>query len=70
MLWTTVEIFWAGDTNPLGVPFYDVPGVGYHIQKDENLKDAPKHIHTGLASSPSTPTNVTGIITGSPPLTE
>jgi hypothetical protein len=60
--WTEEVVAWAGKTEILlGIPVYDDSGVDYHHPKVENLKNALKGIHVGLAGFRSLPANYQGV---------
>ena len=60
--WTVKTLEWAGETEVLlGVPAYDNAGVGYHVPRVENLRNALFGIHAGLLSFKEPPQNYVGV---------
>ncbi len=61
-LWTRESLNWSNGKNILlGVPAYSDQGVGYHVPRVENLKNALLGIHKGLASFPELPHTYQGV---------
>jgi len=60
--WTKEVLTWSGDTEVLlGVPAYEDPDVGYHVAEVENVENALRGIHGGLASFEALPGNYRGV---------
>ncbi len=60
--WTGEVLNWAPDSRIwLGVPAYDDAGAGYHDPRVENLDNALRGIHAGLARFAKLPPNYAGI---------
>jgi hypothetical protein len=60
--WTSQILRWTGSTEVLlGVPAYEDADTGYHHPGAENLRDALRGIHAGLAQLPSLPDHYAGV---------
>ena len=60
--WTDEVLAWAAPTPVLlGIPAYEDAGVGYHEPEVENLGNALRGIHAGLAESKVWPANYLGV---------
>ena len=60
--WTKEVLKWSGGKEVLlGLPAYEDEDAGYHLPRVENLENALRGVHAGLASFSAVPTSYAGV---------